>query len=49
MDLVARHENIDDTRAKSVQLTKSGVTLAHKLVPLVESVDEDFFGKLPKK
>ena len=49
MDLVARHENQEDTRAKSVQLTKSGVTLAGKLVPIVEGVDEDFFGKLPKK
>ena len=49
MDLVARHENVDDTRAKSVQLTKSGVALAAKLVPIVEGVDEDFFAKLPKK
>lgn len=49
MDLVARHENQEDTRAKSVQLTKSGVALAGKLVPIVEGVDEDFFGKLPKK
>ena len=49
MDLVARHENQEDTRAKSVQLTKSGVALAAKLVPIVEGVDEDFFAKLPKK
>jgi MarR family transcriptional regulator, organic hydroperoxide resistance regulator len=49
MDLVARHENQEDTRAKSVQLTKSGVALAGKLVPIVEGVDEDFFAKLPKK
>lgn len=49
MDLVARHENQEDTRAKSVQLTKSGVALAGKLVPIVEGVDEDFFGELPKK
>ena len=49
MDLVARHENQEDTRAKSVQLTKSGVTLAGKLVPIVEGVDEDFFGKIKKK
>ena len=49
MDLVARHENQEDTRVKSVQLTKSGVALAGKLVPIVEGVDEDFFAKLPKK
>ena len=28
---------------KSVQLTKLGVALARKLVPIVEGVDEDFF------
>ena len=49
MDLVARHENQEDTRAKSVQLTKSGVALAGKLVPIVEGVNEDFFAKLQKK
>jgi DNA-binding MarR family transcriptional regulator len=49
VDLVAKHENQKDTRAKSVQLTKSGVALAGKLVPIVEGVDEDFFAKLPKK
>lgn len=49
MDLVARHENQEDNRAKSVQLTKSGVALARKLVPIVEGVDADFFGQLPKK
>ena len=49
MDLVARHENQEDTRAKSVRLTKLGVALVGKLVPIVEGVDEDFFAKLPKK
>ncbi len=49
MDLVARHENQEDTRAKSVQLTKLGMDLASKLVPIIEGVDEDFFAKLPKK
>lgn len=48
MDLVVRHEHSQDTRAKSVQLTKMGVDLAGKLVPVVESIDENFFGKLPK-
>lgn len=49
MDLVARHENQEDTRAKSVQLTKLGVALAGQLVPIVDGVDEDFFAKFPKK
>ena len=42
MDLVAKYENIDDTRTKSVQLT----TLAAMIVPIIEGVDEDFFAKL---
>lgn len=49
MNLVARFENQEDTRAKSVQLTKSGATLARKLVPIVEGIDADFFGHLTKK
>ncbi len=49
MDLVARHENQEDTRAKSVQLTKLGVALASELIPIVEGVDENFFGKILKK
>ena len=47
--LVARHENQEDTRAKSVHLTKSGISLTSKLVHIVEGVDENFFGKLQKK
>ncbi|MCP5322713.1 MAG: winged helix-turn-helix transcriptional regulator [Candidatus Paracaedibacteraceae bacterium] len=49
MSLVERHENQDDTRAKSVKLTKSGLALTRKLVPIVENVDSNFFGKLSKK
>ena len=49
MDLVVRHENQEDNRAKSVQLTKLGVALARKLVPIVEGVDANFFGQLPKE
>jgi len=48
MDLVKRRENQEDTRAKSVQLTKSGISLAKKLVPIVENIDADFFGDLNK-
>lgn len=49
MDLVERYENQEDTRAKSVQLTKSGLALAKKLVPIVEGVDADFFARLKNK
>jgi MarR family transcriptional regulator, organic hydroperoxide resistance regulator len=47
--LVKRYENKKDTRAKSVLLTKSGVDLVKKLVPLVEGIDAVFFGKLKSK
>ncbi len=45
---VKRAENEEDTRAKSVYLTKKGKDLASKLVPLVEKIDEDFFKNLKK-
>ncbi len=44
--LVARFEHQADTRAKSVQLTVKGQTLAKKLVSVVEKIDAQFFGKL---
>ena len=43
MDLVERYEKKDDTRAKSVCLTKQGTKLVNKLVPIVEGIDADFF------
>jgi len=43
--LVKRSEHAMDTRAKNVALTKKGITLASTLVPLVEAVDDNFFGK----
>ena len=46
MKLVNRHENQKDSRAKSIQLTKSGIYLAKKLVPLIEQIDAIFFSKL---
>ncbi len=49
MDLVSRHENQEDSRAKSVQLTKLGVSFARKLVPIVEGVDAHFFGQISGK
>lgn len=43
---VKRSEHETDTRAKTVALTSAGVRLAKKLVPVVESVDENFFSAL---
>ncbi len=48
-DLVTRDEHPEDTRAKSVCLTKSGIKLAKKLVGIVESVDAKYFGILNKQ
>ncbi len=45
-DLVTRDEHPEDTRAKSVCLTKSGIKLAKKLVGIVEGVDAEYFGIL---
>lgn len=45
---IKRLEHPEDTRAKSVHLTKKGQTLAEKLVPIVESIDESFFSILQK-
>jgi DNA-binding MarR family transcriptional regulator len=41
---IKRAEHKEDTRAKSVQLTAKGKTLVSKLVPIVEKIDEKFFG-----
>lgn len=43
---VKREEHKEDTRAKSVQLTKKGKELTLKLVPIVEGIDEQFFGTI---
>lgn len=43
---VQRTENTNDTRAKTVKLTKSGQELVKTLVPIVESVDKQFFDKI---
>lgn len=48
LDLVHRVEHAADTRAKSVSLTDKGKALVYKLVPIVEQIDADFFGKLPE-
>lgn len=45
---VKRLEHKEDTRAKSVLLTKKGKELVSKLIPIVEKIDDDFFGVVKK-
>ena len=42
---VNRIEHETDTRAKIASLTSEGKNLVHKLVLIVEQIDENFFGK----
>lgn len=49
MGLIKRAEHEKDTRAKSVHLTEKGKSLASKLVPVVEKIDERFFGVIDEK
>jgi len=49
LEYVTRAEHKTDTRAKTVQLTVSGKKLIAKMVPIVESVDAEFFGILSVK
>lgn len=43
---IKREESQKDTRAKWVYLTPKGKELVSKLVPIVEGIDADFFGKV---
>lgn len=43
---IKRTEHDTDTRAKSVYLTTKGKAMASKLVPIVEKIDEQFFGMI---
>lgn len=45
---IRREESKKDTRAKWVYLTPKGKDLAAKLIPMVERIDAEFFGKTPK-
>ena len=47
-DFVKRKEHSRDTRAKAVILNKKGEEVLQKAVPLVEQIDEVFFGKLDR-
>ncbi|OGT37599.1 MAG: hypothetical protein A3F11_10215 [Gammaproteobacteria bacterium RIFCSPHIGHO2_12_FULL_37_14] len=49
LGLIKREEHEKDMRAKSVHLTAKGKSLASKLVPIVEKIDEKFFGVVGKK
>lgn len=48
-NLLIRQNSLVDTRAKSVTLTKKGQITLNKALPLVESVDQEFFEKLGSK
>jgi len=45
-NFVKRKEHSRDTRAKTVTLNKKGEEILQKAIPLVEQIDEFFFGKL---
>ena len=45
---IKRMEHKQDTRAKSVYLTKKGKEMAAKLVPIVEEIDARFFGVIKR-
>jgi DNA-binding MarR family transcriptional regulator len=46
LGLVHREEHGSDTRAKKSVLTEKGKAMVHKIVPLVEQIDADFFGNV---
>jgi len=46
LNLIKRYEDQKDTRAKILELTKQEKKWVTKLIPLIESVDNKFFGKL---
>lgn len=45
---INRKESQKDTRAKWVHLTPQGKNFVRKLIPIVEKIDADFFGKIPQ-
>lgn len=46
--VIERSEHAQDTRAKSVCLTRNGKTLIKKLVRIVEGIDYEFFSVIKK-
>jgi MarR family transcriptional regulator, organic hydroperoxide resistance regulator len=47
--LLERQAHPTDSRAKALRLTKVGLELSAKTVPVVEATDQDFFSRLGKK
>ena len=45
---ISRIENKVDARAKSIALTEKGKDMTRVLVPIVESIDSEFFGEASK-
>ena len=45
LSYVHRIEHETDTRAKSFSLTEKGKEMVRTLVPIVEGIDNSFFGK----
>ena len=43
---IERHRRKGDERSKLPRLTEKGAKLVEQAIPLVEKVDDDFFGKL---
>jgi MarR family transcriptional regulator, organic hydroperoxide resistance regulator len=43
---IERHRRKDDERSKLPRLTENGAKLIEQAIPLVEKVDDNFFGKL---
>jgi MarR family transcriptional regulator, organic hydroperoxide resistance regulator len=48
-ELLERQAHPTDSRAKALRLTKAGLELSAKTVPVVEAADQDFFSRLGKK
>lgn len=46
---IERHRRKGDERSKFPRLTENGVKLVEQAIPLVEKVDDNFFGKLDLK
>ena len=46
---ISRKESQKDTRAKWVHLTPQGKNFISKLIPIVEKIDADFFGKVSQR
>jgi len=45
---ITRSEDQTDTRAKILELTDEGKKFISKIIPVVESIDADFFNKIDK-